>query len=505
MKREDKIAFERYQEKLKLVRSSGGAINPNETKEDKDARIERSKKDVRFLVEHYFPHYATSPSAKFQILIAVFILKNLGCRVFLQWGRGMAKSVWANVIIPFWLWINDELNYMVVVTTNKDRAAELLDDLQAEFEVNERIINDFGEQKTQGSWETGNWKTKGGFIGKALGAGQSVRGLRKQAQRPDYIVVDDLETKETIANPKRQKKLAKWIERDLIPTMDGYPKRFVYANNRFAPNMIQTILQEKHPNWKVHEVNAYNPVTYRPTWDEKYSDNYYKEIEDDLGILAAKAEYNNKPHIEGEIFKEEHIQWAKIPKLNHFKIIIGHWDIAYAGTPTADYNAVRVWGVKGKEFYYIDSFVKQSKMKSAVEWIANFELSLPESVIVHWQYEAQFWNDEVDRTIEEVEDDSNLDLNLAQIDTPQGKKYDRILKLHPYYQNGRIFYNENKKSHNDTQTGLTQLYGIEPGYSGKDDAPDADHQAISKLSKYVVRRRNSNGIKTAKYTRKARF
>lgn len=124
MKQEDKIALKRYQEKLKLIRSSGGAINPNETKHDVALRKARAKKDVRFLVEHYFPHYATSKSAKFQIKIAVWVLKNLGARVFLQWGRGLAKSVWANVIIPFWLWINDQANYMVVVTTSKDRAEE---------------------------------------------------------------------------------------------------------------------------------------------------------------------------------------------------------------------------------------------------------------------------------------------------------------------------------------------------------------------------------------------
>lgn len=505
MNKEDKKAFERYQKKLELVRSSGGTINPYETEKEKKARIQKAKKDIKFCVEYYFPHYATSESADFHIKAAKKVLKDKKSRMFFQWGRGLAKSVWADVIIPFWLWINDEVSYMVVVTTSSDRAAELLDDLQAEFEENERIINDFGEQKNSGKWESGNWTTNGGFTGRALGAGQSVRGLRKKAQRPDFIVVDDLETKETIANEKRQRKLAKWIERDLIPTMDGYPKRFIYANNRFAPTMIQTILQERHPNWKVHEVKAYDPVTYFPTWHQKYDVNYYKEVEDDIGVLAAKAEYNNEPHVEGVIFKEEHIQWTQLPRINTFKMIIGHWDIAYAGTATADYNAVRVWGVKGKEFYYIDSFVKQSKMRSALEWIAHFQMSLPENVFVHWQYESQFWNDEVERTIEEVEDAYDMDLHLAQIDTPTGKKYDRILKLHPYYQNGRIYYNQKKKSHKDTQVALSQLYGIEPGYSGKDDAPDADHQAITGLSKYVVRRRNSGNILTGTYQRQQRF
>lgn len=505
MKAEDKIALKRYQEKLKLVRSSGGAIDPNETKADKAARIQRAKKDVRFLVQHYFPHYATSESADFQIDSAKKTLKDKTDKNFDEWGRGLAKSVWDDIIKPFWLWINDEAHYMVIVTTSKDRAEELLEDLKAEFEVNERIINDFGEQKNIGQWEKGFFITKSGFIAKALGAGQSVRGLRVKAQRPDYIVVDDLETKETIANPKRQKKLANWIERDLIPTMDGEIRRFQYANNKFAPVMIQTILQDRHPNWRVTHVKAYDASTYKPTWHQKYSDTYYKELEEEIGTLAALAEYNNEPHIEGEIFKEEHIQWGKMPRLNAMKIIIGHWDVAFAGSATSDFNAIKVWGLHGMNFWQVDCFVKRSKIRPAIVWMCDFQLTLPESVIVHWQFEAQFWNDEIERTIAEVEAEYGIKLNIIKVDTPKVKKYDRMLTMHPYYQNGRVYYNEKKKSHNDTQVGITQLFGIEPGSKVPDDSPDADERCFNKLGKYISYARGARKPKTGRYQRKPRF
>lgn len=505
MKQEDKIALKRYQEKLKLVRSSGFSIDPNETKADKQTRISRAKKDVRFLVETYFPHYATSECADFQIDSAKKCLKDPLDKNFDEWGRGLAKSVWDDIIKPFWLWINDQAHYMVIVTTSKDRAEELLEDLKAEFEANERIIHDFGEQKNIGQWEKGFFITKDGFIAKALGAGQSVRGLRVKAQRPDYIVVDDLETKETIANPKRQKKLANWIERDLIPTMDGPIRRFQYANNKFAPVMIQTILQERHPNWRVTHVKAYDPSTYKPTWHQKYSDTYYKELENEIGTLAALAEYNNEPHVEGEIFKQEHIQWGKMPRLDHFKIIIGHWDVAFAGSATSDFNAVKVWGLHTRDFWQIDCFIKRSKIVAPIVWMCEFQISLPESVVVHWQFEAQFWNDEIERTIAEIEAQYGIKLNIVKVDTPKVKKYDRMLTMHPYYQNGRVYYNEKKKSHNDTQVGISQLFGLEPGYKTPDDSPDADERCINKLSKYIVFGRGAHKPVTARYHRKQRF
>lgn len=433
----------------------------------------------------YFPHYADSPSAVFHMELADFLSKNLTAKAFAEWGRGLAKSVVCDVLIPFWLWLRGEKVYMVIVGNTFDKAKQLLEDLRLEWENNPQIIADHGEQKNLGSWEDGFYTTLSGFIAQAVGMGQSCRGLRVKSLRPNYIVMDDCETKQSVKNERRQDETVEWVERHLLPTMDGGTRRFVYANNAFAPVMIQKKLQERHPKWKVHHVNAYDPVTYISSWPEKYADDYFKTIEEELGILAAQAEYNQEPHVEGKIFTEDHIQWKKLPRMDHLQTIVGHWDVAYAGTATADYNAVRVWGLKDREFYYIDSFVKKSKMRAALEWMCDFQKGLPKGAIVHWQFEAQFWNDEVERTIREVEAVFQMELRLSKVQNPRTKKYDRILSLHPYYQNGRIYWNEKKKAHRDTQVGKAQLLGIEPGYKGHDDAPDADECAITFLSKHI--------------------
>ena len=449
MKAQDKKAIERYKKKLELVRNSG-TLNLWETAEDKLKRIARAKKDVKFMVEYYFPHYATSECADFHIEFANMVKRNQTFKGFAEWGRAQAKSVWNDILIPFWLWINDEPMYLVLIGNSYKRATQLLEDIKVEFEANPRIIADFGEQQNVGSWEDGFFVTKGGFIGQALGTGQSVRGLRVGSKRPTHIVPDDIEIKDTIKNPKRQREIVKWIEQDLIPTMDGKIRRFIQANNRAYPVMIQTLLQERHPKWKIHHIKAYNPSTYTPAWHQKYDQEYFRDIESDIGTLAALAEYNNEPHIEGAIFKEELIQWGKMPRLDHFKIIIAHWDVAFAGSATSDYNAVKVWGLKDKDFWQIDCFVKRTKMRAPIQWMCEFQKSLPKSVIVHWGFEAQFWNDEIERTIAEVENNYGIKLNIVKVQIPKTKKYDRMLTMHPYYQNSRIYYNDKKKAHDDT-------------------------------------------------------
>lgn len=484
MKQVDKKRLIQYQEKLALVRSSSTPFL--ETPEQKEVRMRKIKKDIRNMVAYYFPHYASAECAEFQISFANLVKNNPLFKGFAQWGRGLAKSVWNIVFIPFWLWINDVPMYYVIIGNNYDRGKQLLDDLRAELEANPRIIADFGELHNPGSWEDGFFVTRGKtpLIAQALGMGQSVRGLRVKGQRPTHLNMDDIETKDLNKNPKRQLEIVKWVEKDLIPTMDGPVRRFIQSNNRYAPVMVQTMLQERHPDWKVHQINAYNPNTYAPAWPEKYTPDYYQSVEQEIGTLAARAEFNNDPHVEGTVFKEEQIQWSKLPRLNQFKLIVGHWDVAYSSAASADYNAVRVWGLKGNDFWYIDSYLRQSKMRQALEWMARFQLSLPKTVVVHWRFESQFWNDEVQRTIRDVELAYNIELCMVKVDLSRTKKYDRILTLQGYYQNGRIYYNDAKKGHQDTQIGIAQLLGIEPGYKSHDDAPDADEQAIRYLSKH---------------------
>lgn len=486
--------LEQYRRKLEILRASKG-FNVHETADEQRARIEAAKADPVTFAETYLPHYCTSPSAAFQREAALKVLRTQDIRIVLRWARGHAKSVWATVIIPLWLWARGEPMYLVIIGSNFDKAKTLLSDVQAEFEANPRLLHDFGDQQTDGDWTDGFFATRGGFVGAALGMGQSVRGLRRRSLRPTYIVPDDCETRQLCKNPKRLAEMARWIETDVIGCFDGPVQRLVIANNRFAPDMIQTRLLEKHPTWKCHEVKAYDPVTYEPSWPDKYTAAYWKKKEAEDGIIPTRAEYQHEPHTEGAMFKDELFNWGKPPRIDHFKHIVGHWDVAYAGTATADYNAVRVWGLDAdNQYWLIATYCKQSKMADAVRWMIEYDRNLPDSAIVHWQYESQFWNDALAQTIRAVCKEEKYELRLGQADRSKAAKYDRILSMHPFYQTGRVWFSEKLKNHSDSMVALEQLKGIEPGYDTHDDAPDADEAAISILSLYVEQAEYSDPV-----------
>ena len=478
----DKKAIEEYRKRVEWLLS----ITHDEivdTKDSKTARIERAKKDYNFMVKEYFSHIAECECGDFQIELANKVKRNMTFKGFAEWPRGFAKSVHCTIFIPFWLHINGQSWYYLQISNCFDAAADLLDDLRAELEANLKIIRDFGEQKVIGKkWERGYFITANGYIGRALGVGQKVRGLRVGNRRPDFCEADDMETEEINENPQRQDKQARWIERSLIPTMTGKFRRFLYSNNRWAKRMIQTILQEKHPTWFVHHVKAYDPVTLESAWHAMYPKEYWEAQIKELGTITCQAEYNQEPHTEGKIFTDKLFRWDKIPRMDHYDHVLAYWDVAYSDKDTADYNAIRVWGKKGDYYYLIKSFVRQCKMYDAIEWMFVYHSLVPSGVSLIFWYESQFWNDALQMVYKQLKKKYKRDIPLITDERNKPNKYKRIITLLPYYQQGRIIYNEREKSSNDMQEGTAQLKGIEPGYKTHDDAPDADEGAIYKLN-----------------------
>lgn len=487
MKKQEQEAQKKYLEKLARARTTRNLINPDETILQKQERIRMAKDDVAYMVKTYLPHYATAESADFHISHANLVKSDPLYKGYAEWGRGLAKSVWNNVIIPMWLWMNKETYYYCLVSDTYDRACDLLDDLRAELQGNELLIHDFGAQENPGYWEKGNFTTTSGWICKAFGVRMKVRGLRKGARRPDLWGFDDVETPATIKNGRIQDDYVDWVENDVLPTMTGSYRRFMGSNNRFASRMIQTILKERHPDWDWNMVKAYDPVTYEPAWPSMYTPDFYRQQEKDMGILAAHAEYNHEPLVRGKIFKPEMILYGPLPDLHTMNAIVAHWDVAYAGSKTSDFNAVKIWGRYRNDFWLIDGFVKQSKMKLAVEWMCMKELEFKaQGIQCFWQFESQFWNDELERIILETQAELGVTLNIVQVERSTMSKLIRLFTMHPYYQNGRIQVNELLKANPDIQTGLKQLYAIEPGMTEHDDSPDADEQAIKKLELYTA-------------------
>jgi len=458
-----------------------------ESAEQGRKRVTALLKDYPKFVQYYFPHYALGGCAKFHIEAANRIRKDRNIMAVLEWPREHAKSVHADIIIPLWLKALGELQGMVIVGKNEKDACNLLGHMQAELEMNQRYMADFGPQKKFGSWEEGGFETQDGILFKAYGRGQSPRGLRNRERRPDYCVVDDIDDDEIIHNPARVDKTVEWILGSLYGSLRIKGSRFIMIGNRIHPRSILAQIVGDTDDSKVKRKGLYHSkvmattdgtFTGTPSWPEYFTTAELQTRFERMGYYLAMREYFHKPVIVGKIFKNEWIRWAKIPPLNQMDDIIAYFDPSYKPKTTNDFKAIKVWGKKGLNLYCIDAFVKQTSITEAVKWFYDLHESLPQNVIMDYYMEEVFLQDMFyeDFAIEARNRGYYLPIRGDKRD--KGDKFARIQAIAALWERGLVTYNIDKRNSQHMISGIEQTLAFQKGASIHDDGPDADEGAI---------------------------
>jgi predicted phage terminase large subunit-like protein len=386
-------------------------------------------------------------------------------------------------MIPLWLKCQKEreLNVMVLVGKSQDNANTLLSDVQAELQYNQRYSNDFGKQYNAGSWQEGEFVTADGCAFFARGRGQSPRGLRYKENRPDYIVIDDLDDDELVENEARVSKLTDWVKEALFGSLDGGRGRFVMVGNLIGKNSVLARIAATEGVY-VSQVNIYDK-NGNVTWCEKWSLQEVKDMEQFMGYRSFQKENMNNPITEGAVFKNDWIRWKKLPKLDKYESIVAYCDPSFKSSTKNDYKAIKMWGKIGTELHLIKAFVRQCSTSEMVRWFYDLHESIPEGVICDYYMEANFLQDII---LDEFTTEGNIRGYQLPIRADQRKKPDkfqRIEAVSPLWERGFIWYNEDLKNDRDMLTGLQQTLAFEKGSHTHDDAPDADEGAIYILQK----------------------
>lgn len=481
-------AYKRWRKHCENVQRQT-TVNRAESHSDKQARIERARKDYDFFVDYYFPHYTDDPitgahtaCAPFHIEAANKVRKTRNLKGVFKWARGHAKSTHFDVFIPLWLKCQKvrEINLMVLVGKSEDNACTLLGDIQAELEFNQRYINDFGVQKNAGSWQQGKFVTADGVAFFARGRGQTPRGLRYHSQRPDYIVIDDLDDDELVNNPDRVTQLTNWVKEALFGALDGGRGRFIMVGNLIGKNSVLARIAATD-GVHVSQVNVWDKTGKTPSWSAKWSANEVHEMERFMGYRSFQKEMMNNPITEGAVFKYDWIRWKKPLPLAGYDQLVAYCDPSFKATTKNDYKAIKLWGTAGNELHNLAAFVRQTTVAEMVRWFYDLHESLPEGVVVSYYIEANFLQDII---LDEFTREGNLrgyQLPIRADHRKKPDKFQRIEGISPLWERGFVYYNSEKRNDPDMLTGIDQTLAFEKGMSGHDDAPDADEGAIYKL------------------------
>lgn len=346
----ERVALQDWEEFRKgLIESS--TVDDRESIPDKRARIAQLEANPEEWFCYYFPDYVGAEPAPFHIAATKRLLKNLEQWYEVRaWSRELAKTSRAMMEMAY-LALTKQIKNVLVVSNTADNAERLMNPLKIFLESSPRAINDYGVQKTLGQWTGKEFYTKSGCAFRAIGAGQSPRGTRNKSSRPDFILIDDIDTDEECRNPQIIKQKWKWIEEALIPTVSvSGNKVFMFNGNIIAKDccISRAIKMANHVDIiNIRDENG------KSSWAAKNSEKAIDYMLSIISTASAQKEYFNNPISEGEIFTE--MRWGACPPLSklQFAVIYGDPSTSEKKTKGSSYKAQFLLGFyKGKYYIY---------------------------------------------------------------------------------------------------------------------------------------------------------
>lgn len=494
MNTKDKQSLRQW-EKYRQSLSKQNSINMDESAAEKQARIKLLLSDYGLFINYYLLHYARSPLAKFHKDFTGFVAKHNDCFVGIEWARDHAKSITACLGLLLWLAMRGNIKNAIVVSKSEDNAIELLDPLRKELESNERIINDFGDQKPViGDWSEDAFCTRGGINFSACGRGQSPRGTRKGADRPDIIIIDDIDDDELVLNKSRVDKVWDWVLQALIPTQSIAGGRFIAVQNKYADDCIiarimQRAVELKKNGYKGAYTNKVNIIDSegQPSWKERFTLPQCEAMINKIGYIAAQREYFNNPIRSGKHYNPNWIQYKKLPNLNTYQLLISYCDPSFSNN--GDSKATVLIGYSKGEYHIHKVYCDKASISTMIGWHYEIDTILNKNGLLPKQYmeDVFFQKQNMDSYYREYATNHNLP-NLPILSDKRRKpdKVSRLLGLTALFEAGLVYFNEAEKDNRHTINLVNQFLSFDPPKKTLVDGIDAVEGGIYLLKNSIV-------------------
>lgn len=466
----------------------------------------------------FFPHYAKSACAWYQVKMAELIVSHKSIRLLNEIFRSGGKSVHVDMGIPLYLYlVMKDLFFMLLMGETEEKAARLLSDIQAELQYNELLKTYYGERFQFGSWAEGDFITVDGVQFLSLGFGQNPRGARKQNKRPDYISVDDVDNKRHVNNDRMMRESVDYITEEiwgLFDAEDNATERFIYSNNNFHKNSITNRLKlffnetiQKNKDQKIVSNTLFHVLTvpavkdihsFIPNWPEKTSAKYWRAKYNNTPYRSFMREYMHVHIQDGAIFKHEDILYNEPLALNKYDALCFYGDMSYKAN--ADYKALVLVGKAGKEFHIIAAYLRQKSRRDAAIWLYDYyERHKLEKYNIRYKIEGLFAQDDFVNDFDEIGEERGYYIPMVADKRPKEGKYDRVESLSGFFERHNVYFNK-KALNADMQTLIDQLLAFEKGSQAHDDGPDAMHGAFSyvNMRTYKSHTKYSVGIRESR-------
>lgn len=271
--------------------------------------------------------------------------------------RGFGKTSTVNLAFPAKKILFQEKKFIVPISCTATQATMQGENLKRELMTNRFITGLFGPMKSD-TFSKEMWVTSSGTAVMPRGAGQQVRGILFGDNRPDLIIVDDLEDAESVRSDEQRAKTKAWFFEDVTNSINRSRKDWkiiVIGTLLHEDSLLANLLED--PSW-YHAHLSICDDNFKSNWPDFMTDAEIKDLVEQyrrMGLLDSfYREYMGVPiakesaKFQQTMFKEyeeSDPEFAKQKRSLESMVIL---DPAKTATSTSDDTAIVGVGVDVK-------------------------------------------------------------------------------------------------------------------------------------------------------------
>lgn len=317
----------------KLDNESTVNYDPNARPDTVDAVSTRAdiiktlERDGEFFIDFFLHDELTSPVPFFHYGEIWPLLTNTAMqRVLLAIPRDHAKTTLSKLCVV-WYFLFTNHRFCVYLSNTNTIAKNACKDIMGyfnspNFKATFGAVKIIKESETDSLWIFEITMLDGRVkkcILRAVGAGQQMRGINIDNQRPDIAVVDDVEDNENTDSELLQKKLDKWIFGPFLKAL-ARRKKVIWLGNMLQKTSLLARLSMR-PNWNpvVFGAMVKDTVTglLKPLWPERWPmEELIEDFQEykDMGLVETwMCEMMNMPGHSVDGFTSEQVNFQPTP------------------------------------------------------------------------------------------------------------------------------------------------------------------------------------------------
>lgn len=274
-------------------------------------------------------------------------------RVLIAAPRGFSKSTILARIYPLWLVVYGLRRDILIISASEGLAIENLRYVKTAIETNVLLRYLFGDMTSE-KWRENHIELvlRDGrrVTVRAKGAGGQIRGFR-----PDCIILDDLETDDSVESEEQRKKLKDWVFKACLNCLLPGGQMIVIGTILSQLSLLQDLLESP---------NEWNKRKYKAVlddgsslWEEERPKEWLKARKAEIGSHRFSAEYLNDPMSDEDApIKAEQIRyWRVLP--NDLSAVITI-DPAYSEDAKSDFKVAALVGIDRASNRYLLSYIR---------------------------------------------------------------------------------------------------------------------------------------------------